>query len=207
MVDPGYTAVLFIVDRSGSMATIAGDMEGGIRTFLDDQRKLPGKLTIDSVLFDTTVDYVDSFADPADVDLKIHPRGSTALHDAVGIGVAKFGAKLAALPEGERPATVIVVIVTDGQENASHEYRAEQVADVIKHQTEAYGWNFVYLGANQNAVTVARGMGIPAHSAMTYAASHAGTQSMAAAASSYTTNLRTTGKAAFTEQDRQDANR
>lgn len=204
MVDQSYTALVLIVDRSGSMAPIATDMEGGIKTLIADQRGLPGKLTVDYVLFDDQVDYVASLADPATVDVALTPRGMTALNDAVGSTVEKFGRTLAETGEDERPGKVLVAIVTDGHENASKDYTGARVKELVEQQTEEWGWEFLYLGANQDAVKVAHGMGIAAGSALTYNTANAG--AMAASVSSYVTTSRVAGRAAFTDADR-SANR
>lgn len=201
-----YTALVLIVDRSGSMDEIATDMEGAIKTLLKEQiaaTPAGGKLTVDYVRFDDVVEHVATFADPATVDVTIQPRNMTALNDAVGTTIQKFGDALAGLDEDQRPDTVMVAIVTDGRENASKDYTGQRVREMVEHQTADYQWVFVYLGANQDAIKVAQGMGISAGSALTYDTKnvYAGTQSL----SGYTTTLRTTGSAAFTDDDR-DAN-
>lgn len=205
MTNSDYTALLFVVDRSGSMARIATDMEGGIETLLKEQRQLPGKLTIDYIRFDNVVEYVSSMADPASVEILIDPRNSTALFDAVGTGINEFGAKLAAMSEEDRPGKVIVAIVTDGMENASREFDATAIKTMIEHQADTYGWTFVYLGADQDAVLVAGAMGIGARSAITYAASADGTYAVLDSLSEYIGTTRTVGSASFTEEDRQSA--
>jgi hypothetical protein len=195
-----YTALLFIVDRSGSMASIASDMEGAIRTLLDEQRALPGKLTVDFVRFDDQVEYVTSMADPATIVIKISPRNMTALNDAIGTAFNKFGATLAAMPEDERPGKVIVAIVTDGMENASKDFTGPQVKALIEQQREVYSWDVLYLGANQDAVAVAQSMGIHADSALTYTTTNVG--AMSESLRGYVTTSRTAGAAAFSAADR-----
>jgi hypothetical protein len=203
MTKADYTALLLIVDRSGSMASIATDMEGAIKNLLDEQRALPGVLTVDYVRFDDQIEYVHRLADPATVQIKIKPRNMTALNDAVGIAFNSFGATLAAMHEDTRPGKVLVAIVTDGHENASREYTGAQVKELIETQQRDYNWEVVYLGANQDAVAVAAGMGIAASSALTYDPANVAvsTQSL----SSYMTTSRTTGSAAFTDADRERA--
>lgn len=168
MTKQGYTACVFIVDNSGSMWSIKDDMEGAIKSLLESQQKLPGTLTVDLTNFSTTSRDQFVLAAAEDVNIQISPSGGTALYDAVGKKVASFGTLLAELPEDERPEQVIVAIVTDGYENSSREYTSSAVEKVVTHQTNKYGWNFVYLGANQDAVLTARTMGIAAGSALTY---------------------------------------
>jgi hypothetical protein len=189
-----YTALLFIVDRSGSMASIAADMEGGIKTLLDEQRQLPGRLTVDFVRFDDKYEHVSRLADPDKVVIKITPRGSTALLDAVGRAVTEFGATLAAMPEEERPGQVIVAIVTDGLENASHEWTGAAVKALVEQQTFTYSWTFTYLGANQDADSVAHHIGINPSAALTYNPANVG--AMASSLSGYVSTTRSTGVAA-----------
>lgn len=195
-----YTALVFVVDRSGSMWGIAEDMEGGISALLESQQELPGTLTVDFVRFDNVVETVYSFADPANVKIKVEPRGGTALYDAVGQTINRFGAELAALPEDERPENVIFSIVTDGYENASREFTGEKIQEMVKHQTDEYGWNFMYLGANQDAVFVAQTLGIAAGGALTY--NTANVRGMTQTFDSYVTQTRSGLAAGFTEQDR-----
>lgn len=199
MTQQDYTALVFVVDRSGSMQSIARDMEGGISALLESQRDLEGTLTVDAVLFDTHIDYIHHLADPY-VTIPINPRGSTALYDAVGSTISTFGAALAAMPEEERPGKVIFAIVTDGYENASREYTQAQVKEMVEHQTDVYGWDFMYLGANQDAVTVGTGLGVAAGSSLTY--NTANVKGMALAASEYVMTSRTVGAAAFSASTR-----
>jgi hypothetical protein len=201
MTNTDYTALLLIVDRSGSMADIAADMEGGIRTLLDEQAAQPGRLTVDFVRFDDKYEHVAKLADPAKVKVKISPRGSTALLDAVGRAVTEFGETLAAMPEEERPGTVLVAIVTDGLENASKEWQGFQVKELIEQQQRDYSWVVTYLGANQDAISVAHHIGINPSAALTYGT--ADVAAMATSLSGYVTTTRSTGvAAAYSVEDR-----
>src|SRR5688572_16375126 len=98
MTDPNYTALLLVIDRSGSMAVIRDDMVGGITTMLAEQATQPGKLTVDVVTFDTEIETQCSLADPRDVEVVLEPRGATALFDAIGQSVTAFGRVLASMP-------------------------------------------------------------------------------------------------------------
>lgn len=200
MTKQDYTALVFVVDRSGSMWGIAEDMEGGISELLKKQRELPGKLTVDYVRFDTVVEQVYHLADPADVEIEISPRGSTALNDAVGQTIRSFGQVLAAMPEDERPSKVIFAIVTDGYENASREYTREAVKAMVKHQTDVYNWDFIYIGANQDAVEVGRTLGVKGGSALTF--NPANVVAMTATMDSYVGATRSMGSYNFTDDDR-----
>lgn len=168
MTDPNYTAMLVILDRSGSMSSIRTDMEGGVRQLIAHHAAQPGMVTVDLVTFDDVIDHTHAFADPSEVEVVLEPRGTTALYDAVGVSFSGFGAALAALPEHARPGTVLVTIVTDGLENASREYTARDVKRLIETQRDVYDWDVSFLGANQDAVLEAQRIGIDAKDALTY---------------------------------------
>jgi hypothetical protein len=104
------------------------------------------------------------------------PRGMTALYDAIGRTINSVGQRLAGLNEAERPDKVVFVILTDGMENASVEFSAAKIGEMIKHQRETYSWEFIFIGANQDAVLSAQAIGISANAALTYAANAEGTE-------------------------------
>ncbi|MBP6997212.1 MAG: VWA domain-containing protein [Phycicoccus sp.] len=169
MTDPQLTHIEFILDRSGSMASIKGDIEGGFDSFVAGQRSAPGRCTVSLAQFDDHYEVVYTDLPLADVPaLTLQPRGSTAMLDAIGRSMTTLGQRLAALPEDARPGTVIVAIVTDGLENASREWTRPAIKALIEHQSRGYSWQFLYLGADQDAVEVGTGMGIPADRALTY---------------------------------------
>jgi hypothetical protein len=161
MTDKNLCEVVVILDRSGSMSTIKDDMEGGFKTFVKQQRELPGRCLVSLYQFDDRYEVCFEERDVREVtDLGLLPRGSTALLDAVGKTVVSVGERLAKKPEHERPGAVVVVIVTDGQENASHEYSRERVKQLIETQQNDYAWKFLYLGADASAFSEAHSMGI-----------------------------------------------
>jgi Mg-chelatase subunit ChlD len=205
MTDSNYTALLLVIDRSGSMTTIRDDMVGGLQTMLAEQAAQPGMLTVDVVIFDTEIEHTHSFADPKETQVVLEPRGGTALHDALGLSINQFGTALAALPEHARPETVQVVVVTDGFENSSREYTAATVRALIEQQKEKYGWDFVFLGANQDAVVTGRDLGFDAQSSMTYAAAPDAVSSMVKSTSRYISDVRGKRKKGFSEEERGEA--
>jgi hypothetical protein len=168
MTDKNKHLRVVIVDRSGSMQSIQRDMDGGLRAFVKEQAAQPGETLFTIVEFDDYADLVCKNAQAQDVDYTLVPRGLTALYDAVGYTIKLVGADLAALPEDERPGDVVVLIITDGLENRSQEYTQAQVRELVTHQSEKYGWQFTYLGSNQDAVLVGRGLGVSAESSLTY---------------------------------------
>ncbi|MBX3077969.1 MAG: VWA domain-containing protein [Cryobacterium sp.] len=205
MTDPNYTALLIILDRSGSMSSIREDMVGGLEELIASQAAEPGMLTVDIVTFDDQIEHTHSFAQPRDVKVELVPRGSTALYDAVGLGVNGFGQALAQLPEHARPSTVLVTIVTDGQENASREYTPEVVAQLITQQREQYDWEISFLGANQDAILEARKIGIDQDDALTYAPTGLGVTNALRAQNLKSRSRRMGQRTGFTEKNRGDA--
>jgi uncharacterized protein YegL len=193
MTDREYVHYIMITDRSGSMQSVRADTEGGIRAFID--RQLEGvdadKRTVSFYQFDTVHDRLWDFAPLAKArNYKLEPRGGTALLDACGQAITEVGARLAAMPEHQRPGYVMVIIATDGQENSSKEYTRAQVREMIAHQQDRYDWRFTYIGANQDAFAEAASIGISSMSALNYSADSFGTRgawtSVAFAASSAT---------------------
>jgi uncharacterized protein YegL len=212
MTNPDYRHYFLIIDHSGSMKKIKDDTEGGIRQFIQDQAALPGKGTISLYEFDTEHDCVFDFADIKTApEYTLRPRGGTALLDAIGFAVTREGEKLAAMPEDERPGTVVLLIATDGDENSSREYTKPQVKALLTEQQEKYAWAVSYIGANVDAFSVAQGIGLAANSAMDYAANTAGTAGAYAAASAASLRLvkgRAAGQSisfAYTDEERAGA--
>ncbi|MCX4750967.1 VWA domain-containing protein [Kitasatospora sp. NBC_01287] len=173
MTNPDRRHIAIVLDRSGSMQTVKTDTEGGLRAFLAAQADAPGDTTVSLYQFDTSYDTVYENAPLADVPhFTLVPRGGTALLDAVGRTITTVGAQLAALPAGDRPGEVIVVILTDGEENSSREFNLHHVKRLITEQQGTYGWQFVFLGADQDAFAAAGGMGIRADTTLSYSGEH-----------------------------------
>jgi len=170
-----YTHITLVLDRSGSMASIRDAAEEAFNGYIDSQRQLPGTCTVTVRLFDDNHDVLVRNKPIAECPrIILQPRGSTALLDAIGRGIDETGATLAATPESERPGTVVFVIQTDGMENASHEFTAQKINEMITHQRDVYSWEFVFLGANQDAIATATKLGIGAQASATYSASAGG---------------------------------
>lgn len=174
--------IILIVDRSGSMFSIKEDAQGGINTFITEQRN-EGNANLTLVEFDDSIDAVYKQTDIKNVsDYELLPRGSTALYDAIG-------ATLANAESIKTTGKKIVVIVTDGGENASNDWTKETVFERIDSLKEAE-WDFLFLAANQDAMATGMSLGISAGETVTFDADSVGTQSAYAVASSYTANLR-----------------
>ena len=169
MTNSNLTHIAFLLDRSGSMQSIKDDTEGGFNAFIAEQRKEPGECRVTLAQFDNEYEEVYRDLPLAEVPaLRLVPRGSTALLDSIGRLVTSTGERLAALPEDERPGIVIVGIMTDGHENASREWTHPAVKALIEQQTKTYGWQFLYLGADQDAIEVGSSIGVAAANSMTY---------------------------------------
>jgi hypothetical protein len=169
----GLTHIIFIVDRSGSMSGIANDMIGGYNTFIKKQKETPGECFVSFYQFDDVYEPVFervALSEVKDLDATTYvPRNMTALYDAIGKTVNNYGAFLAGLPEDQRPERVLVNIITDGQNNASREFTLEQVSNMIKHQTDVYKWDFVFLGSNIDSWAAGATLGVKAGSTLQFA--------------------------------------
>ena len=169
MTDQTLTHVYFLLDRSGSMQSIKTDTEGGFAAFIDEQRQAPGSCRVTLAQFDNSYDEVYADLAVADVPaLDLQPRGGTALLDSMGRLITDAGARLARLPEDERPGTVIVAIMTDGHENASREWTHPAIKALVEQQTSQYGWEFMYMGADQDAIEVGAALGVRRDHSVTY---------------------------------------
>ena len=173
------TEIVFILDRSGSMAGLEDDTIGGFNSMIEKQKREPGEALISTLLFDN---FREVIHDRVDVQ-KIRPltraeyyvRGCTALLDAVGKSIHHIGNVHKYAREEDRPEKTIFVITTDGMENASHQYSYDQVKAMISRQKEKYGWEFLFLGANIDAAKEAARFGIGADWAANYHADSQGT--------------------------------
>lgn len=176
------TEMVFVLDRSGSMSGLAADTIGGFNELIEKQKKIEGDAYVTTVLFDHEYEVLHDHVALEEVapltDKEYFARGSTALLDAVGRTIDAVGARLAATAEDERPEHVVFVITTDGRENSSREYTAKRVRGMIEHQQQKYSWQFVFLGANMDAVSEARKLGISAKYAADFTPSHSGVRKM-----------------------------
>ena len=189
----GLTELVFVVDRSGSMGGLESDTIGGFNATLEAHRKEEGEAVVSTVLFDNEVEVLHDrlpIAEVAPVTEKEYwVRGCTALLDAVGGAVSHISRVHGYLPEEARPGRTIVVITTDGMENASREYGYDAVKKLIS-QKEGEGWQFLFLGANIDAAAEAERIGISSDFAATYIADGEGTAAMHRASCAATMAMR-----------------
>ena len=160
----GLTEMVFILDRSGSMRGLEGDTVGGYNAMLEKQKNQEGEAIVSTVLFDDRFAVLHNRVSIKDAKplstQEYYVRGSTALLDAIGRAIQKIGYIQKNTPEADRDEKVVFVITTDGMENASHEFCYDDIKKMIEHQKEAYGWEFIFLGANIDAAAVAERVGI-----------------------------------------------
>lgn len=175
-----FTELVFILDRSGSMGGLENDTIGGYNSMLKKQQDAEGETVITTVLFDDKYellhDRINLKAVAPITDKEYFVRGSTALLDAIGKTIHKIGTVQKHTAEEYRADKVLFVITTDGQENASREYSYKKVREMVEHQKEKYGWEFIFLGANIDAVRTAGHFGIMADRTANYHADSAGVQ-------------------------------
>lgn len=181
-MNQNLTEMIFILDRSGSMESLTEETIGGFNSLIEKQKEEPGEARVTTVLFDDKYELLHDHTPVQEIQRltrkEYYARGCTALLDAVGITIDRVGGRLAETPEEERPGRVVMVITTDGYENASRRYSRSQIQDMIRRQTDVYKWKFMFLGANMDAVSEADSMGIRPCMAATYSPSAAGVRSV-----------------------------
>ena len=174
------TELVFILDKSGSMSGLEKDTIGGFNSMLEQQRKVDGECVITTVLFDNRYellhDRIDIRAVQPITGKEYFVGGSTALLDAIGRTIHKIDTAQKNTTEEYRAEKVMFVIITDGEENASRCYSSAQIRQMIQHQKERYGWEFIFLGANIDAVETAGRFGIDADRAVDYVPDGEGTE-------------------------------
>ncbi|ANE81561.1 hypothetical protein A7U43_21730 [Mycobacterium adipatum] len=169
MPNQNLTLIAFLLDRSGSMQSIKSDVVGGFDAFLTEQRGGDGECRVTLAQFDNEYEVVYHDVPVGEVPpLALNPRGSTALLDSMGKLITDTAAEISARAEEDRPGSVIIAIMTDGLENASHEWSRPAIKSLVEQQTNEFGWEFLYMGADQDAVEVGRGLGVKAEQAVTY---------------------------------------
>lgn len=203
----GYTEIVIVLDRSSSMESVRNETILGFNKFVAEQRAVEGVAKVTLQTFSTVVHeeiYIGRNVHecpPLNHDTYV-PDGWTALYDGIGRSINSLGARLKAMPESERPEHVIVVIITDGQENHSTEFTQAKIAEMIAHQKSKYAWDFVYLGANQDAFSNAAHINIAGSKTLPYASNAMGTHKAFASVANYAKSMRTYGAATFTAEDR-----
>ena len=206
----GKTEIILVIDRSGSMTSIKSDMEGGLNTFLEEQKKLDGEAYLTYFSFDDKTEKVFELQSLDKVEpIQILPRGSTALTDAIGSSINDVRQRNDRTPEGERAETVIFVVITDGFENSSYEYTASQVKEMVKDQESNQNWKFIFMGANIDSVTTSNNYGFTRGSTIDFAANEVGatkgSETLCAATSFYRASSTKSDSYEFSDGERSAA--
>lgn len=203
------TDITVVLDRSGSMELIKSDTIGGFNGFLAKQQELDSNTRFSMVQFNNHSSTIYSAVKIKSVDPLTNngfrPMGGTALLDALGRTIDATGIRLRMMDTEDRPDNVIFVIITDGEENSSRQFTRRQIFDKISHQQSVYKWEFVFLGANQDAIKEASAIGIPVYNSLSYGLSK-GEINTAYMAMSESIGTRSKGirgaSAGFTDEDR-----
>jgi uncharacterized protein YegL len=174
------TELVFILDRSGSMSGLEQDTIGGFNSMLEKQKKEEGEAFVTTVLFDNNYEllhdrYNIKYIKPLTRD-EYYVGGSTALLDAVGKTINKIDRSIASTIESERPSKVVFVIITDGMENSSHEYNHKIIKQMIEYHKSNDLWEFIFLGANIDAIETATSFGISEDRAVNFCSDSVGTE-------------------------------
>lgn len=191
------TEIIFILDRSGSMRPLEEDTIGGYNSFLDRQRQEGGEAVVTTILFDNQFEILHDCVNIKEIKpitgKEYYARGMTALFDAVGRAIVKAEYRQNFTPEAEAPGKTVVVIITDGMENSSKEYHQDTIREMIHIQQKKHGWEFIFLGANMDAVKTAEGMGIASGRSANYRHDSIGTRTNFAGVSMAVSHVRRTG--------------
>jgi hypothetical protein len=201
------TEIAFVLDSSGSMSAIENDTIGGFNAFLTDQQDGPGTARVTLYEFNTTVNRVYQarpvMEAPKLSDESYTPGGSTALHDAIYTAITETSDRFGAIEPTERPDNVVVVVLTDGKENASETPQA-RVREQVQYRREQKDWKFLFIGANQDAALTAGDIGINQDRSLTMAHSGDGTKAAYDSTSKQVNDLRETGNVdGYDTEDRQ----
>ena len=174
------TEIVFILDRSGSMSGLEADTIGGFNSMIEKQKRAEGEALVSTVLFDNISEVIHDRVSVQDItpmtDKEYTVRGCTALLDAIGGAIHHIGNVHKYARAEDVPEHTMFVITTDGMENASRRYDSKKVKKMIEHQKEKYGWEFLFLGANIDAVETAKHFGISEDRAVNYHSDSEGTQ-------------------------------
>ena len=187
IMSKGYTEIIYILDRSGSMGGLESDTIGGYNSMMEQQKKTGEKAVVSTVLFDDVCEVIHDRVPIEKVekmtDKQYYVRGCTALLDAVGGAIHHIGNVHKYAREEDRPEKTIVVITTDGMENASCKYSRDKIEKMVKRQQKKYGWEFIFIGANIDAYAEAQKYGIRRDRAVNYVCDDIGTANVYAGVS------------------------
>lgn len=205
-MDKDFTAILCVVDRSGSIQVARNEYEEALQGFLTEQGKQPGLVRVDFATFSTAYSLDFRGVDPHSIKVQIEPRGGTALYDAIGHCLNGFTSEMAALPPHARPSKVVLLVASDGQDNSSIQHSVESVRELVQAKQDAEGWEALYMGAEQDAVREGEKLGFKADACITFKL-QGGSKHAAQAASRFVSDVRRGTRQGFTETERGAASR
>jgi len=166
----GKTDIHLILDRSGSIRNVLSDIVGGVNSFIEQQKNVPGECNISLYKFNDLLESIYKNKPIAEAQLitndDLNPQGMTSLLDSIGTVIDDAGKYYASLDESERPEKVLVIVATDGEENNSRKYVSKEIFDKVQHQEKKYNWKFVFIGADIDAWAVGGNVGIAASSTL-----------------------------------------
>jgi uncharacterized protein YegL len=208
-MNPNSTYIHVLLDASGSMATCIEGTIAGFNKFVEDQKAVPGAATLALTSFNTertSIVRETALVNVPKLSLENYKLGgNTALIDAMVETIKDAGKSLAMRPEQYRPGKVIFVVITDGEENASRNHTAQELRYAVKHQEDVYNWNFLYLGANQDAFKVGARFGFGVANSANYSSSNAGTLDMMGAVTQSMTAYRCSADPQFKAEIKKNA--
>ncbi len=191
------TSINVVLDASGSMANLTSDTLGGLNSFIEEQKSLPGEATFTLCTFNSSHEIVHEGTPlhlVASIDKKSYsPKGGTNLIGTLGYMIDKVGKDFSSMKENERPFKVIFVVITDGENNLFSDYTKQKVKEMIEHQTNNYKWEFLFFGANIDSFSEAASYGISSTRTKNFEASPSGTKNMYRSMSKSVSTYRTSG--------------
>lgn len=205
-MDKDFTAILCVVDRSGSIDVARHSFEEALQGFLTEQGKQPGLTRVDFTTFATSYSLDFRMADPLAIEVRIEPRGGTALYDAIGHCINGFTSEMEKLPEHAKPSKVVLLVATDGYDNSSVQFSADAVRELVQAKQDVDGWEAILMAAEQDAVREGEKLGFKADACITFKL-QGGSKHAAQAASRFVSDVRRGTRAGFTETERGAASR
>ena len=209
MSKENYTHISIVLDRSGSMSSIANQVTEGYKEFIETQKNVEGEATLTLARFDNEYEIIHDMVDIKTVssDLRLQPRGWTALLDAMGQTMERVRTQINDLSEENKPSKCIFVFITDGEENTSSQYTRERVFQMIEdlRSDTNINWDVIFMGANQDAIAVGGNLGVRAAASLTYDANTTiGTRNAFSSLTKGMTSYRTSNAAySFSDEDRE----
>ena len=203
-----HTEIAVVLDKSGSMGSCVNDTIGGFNQFLKDQKEVQGTANFTLMQFDTNYHIIHDGIDIQNAKFldnkNYNPSGMTALHDAVGRTINSIGQRLDKMPDHEKPEHVIIVIITDGEENSSKEFSRDDAFNLINKIKTENKWDVTFIGANQDSIKEGASLGVSAKSSLNFSCDAKGIRSMTDKLSAYSCSYFNNGSAKY--DDNNDSN-